>query len=124
MKSKAVNWIGMALVAAGSLVACGGGGDDAGGAPLAPLLRVDPDTIAFQFSGTNCLPTVNASGIPFPNVTKVLINGGAGDYKVTSTSSELVVSEPFADHNGQWQFTVNKQAGSTTGFHYVTAASS
>jgi hypothetical protein len=87
------------------LTACGGGGDDASGAP--GDLSLTPSEIAFTFGGTDCTPDAT-----FPGVTTVLINGGAGSYSVASTTDDLIVG-PVRRVNGVYQFTFTKANTST-----------
>src|SRR5687767_470832 len=110
MKTNALKFAAFAAVFVVSLTACGGGGDDASGAP--GELSLTPTEVGFGFGGTatDCSPFVDSTGADFPGVTTVLINGGAGSYIVTSTTPDLVVG-PVRRVNGVYQFTFTKVSG-------------
>jgi len=88
------------------LAACGGGGDDASGAP--GELSLTPSELAFEFGGTNC-----TSSATFPGTVNVLINGGAGDYSVATTAPTAINLGPVVRVNGvyQFSFTMNSAVG-------------
>lgn len=100
-----LSWVA-SVASALLLVGCGGGGDDAAGSPNS--LSVTPPEVGFSFGGTTCTPSAT-----FPGVTTVLINGGAGDYVVTSTTDDIEIG-PVTRVNGVSQFTFRKKVGDGT----------
>jgi hypothetical protein len=105
MKAAALKSAATVLTLVCGLTACGGGGDDASGAP--GDLSLTPAEVTFTFDGADCTPDAT-----FPGVTTVLINGGAGNYSVASTTDDLIVS-PVRRVNGVYQFTFTKSAAAT-----------
>lgn len=83
---------------------CGGGGDDAAGAPTE--LSVVPSEMAFTFGAgaTSCAPINVGTPTEFPGWTTVIINGGAGDFRVTSTRPTEIEISPVIRVNGVYQF--------------------
>ncbi|MGY4830744.1 hypothetical protein ACVNIS_19385 [Sphaerotilaceae bacterium SBD11-9] len=109
MKTKALK-SSLPLVAfVACLSACGGGDDDASGAP--GELSLTPTAMGFQFGGTTCTPTAT-----FPGRTVVLINGGAGSYSVATTAPDSIVIGPVEKVNGVYQFSFTMAAGVGTCF--------
>lgn len=108
MKMKSFKFSVTLAVFLGSLAACGGGGDDASGAPTE--LSVTPGEVAFTYGDEPTCAPIPAGTYPgqttdFPGLTTVLINGGAGSYTVTSTRPGEIVIGPVRRVNGVYQFT-------------------
>jgi len=91
------------------LSACGGGGDDASGAPSD--LSLTPASLAFGFGGTTCTPSAT-----FPGTVNVLINGGAGNYSVATTAPTSIILGPVVRINGVYQFSFTMAQGVGTCF--------
>lgn len=100
-----------------SLTACGGGGKDAGGSPVA--FSLTPTSVSWTFvtgGGTTCQGDPVGTPGGFPGVATVLINGGAGNYQVATTTSDLVITSQPTRVNGVYQFQFTKDSSSTTCF--------
>lgn len=130
-----LNALIVALSAAGLLVACGGGGSDAGTSPYGDgtgsttstgsvtttsagtlVLSISNTQVSSSSPGTVTAVLRNAAGSP--------IKGEVVDFAVTGTSSGIAQVSPataITDENGQAATTLTPVPGATNGAAYVTA---
>lgn len=135
-----LNALIVALSAAGLLVACGGGGSDAGTSPFgsgsgtSSGSTTSTGSVSNNTAGTLVLSISNSqisSSLP-GTVTAVLrdaagnpIRGELIDFAVSGTSSGIAQVSPasaITDDNGQAATTLTPVAGATSGAAYVTAS--
>jgi len=97
----------IAALLLGGLTACGGGGDDEAGAPVA--LNIQPSTVSFQ------TPKTDANGTPIPaglclagGSAVIYVYGGAAPYRIDNTASDVLVTDvtTVSDRGGHFTVTV------------------